>query len=188
MSNVIVDGTTHNGVLSVRLPLATNDGYATYAEANFQEKTVTENGLVTPDAGYSALSQVIVNVQGSGGIQEASGSITLTEDAAYLKVTGLDFTPKAFRIVPSNTVQQNSSCGGAYIRGTYIFFRTNTNGTNVSPIGSGASADDFTAQADSYTPGYGSSVYVLEHGFALGAYSATFPYRNGMSFDWYAIG
>jgi len=45
-------------------------------QPNLQSKTVTENGMVTPDQGYDGLSQVLVNVSGGGG-----GNITYGTDA-----------------------------------------------------------------------------------------------------------
>lgn len=189
MSNVKVNGTTYNNVASVKLPLAAGGGFATYAEANYQEKTATSNGVVTPDAGYSALSRVTVQVPTSGTIKEASGTITLTEDQNYLKVTGLDFTPKAFRIVPvSGTVVANSTCGLVYCRGAYCLFRTKTDGTTINPLNTAAGSSDFTVNEDSYVPAVGGYPYILEHGFAVSAQQTSFPFRSGMQFVWYAVG
>lgn len=65
------------------------DGYSEVvvnvpSSANLQAKTVTQNGVVTPDSGYDGLSQVTVNVSGGGG-----GNSVLCE---------VDFTKASFTL------------------------------------------------------------------------------------------
>lgn len=45
----------------------------TPAEVRLQEKTVTVNGIVTPDRGYDGLSKVTVNVEGGNGVFIVTG-------------------------------------------------------------------------------------------------------------------
>lgn len=54
---------TANGTVDT----TTNNEVVVSVEPNLQQKTATENGEVTPDAGYDGLSKVIVNVSGGGG-------------------------------------------------------------------------------------------------------------------------
>lgn len=52
-------------------------------EAVLQEKTVTENGKVTPDEGYDGLSKVTVNVPIPDGYIQPNGTLTVTENGTH---------------------------------------------------------------------------------------------------------
>ena len=53
------------------------------AEANLQEKTITENGEVTPDEGYDGFSKVNVNVPIPDGYIDPEGNKEITENGTH---------------------------------------------------------------------------------------------------------
>lgn len=70
-----------------------------HGEVKLQEKTVTENGTVTPDPGFDGLSRVNVNVSGgSGGI---------TKLYAWKKDDGEDTDPDFFTLKETISIGDN---------------------------------------------------------------------------------
>lgn len=68
MENVKLGAKIFEGVEAVKLD-TTDGGTVTFeGDANLQEKTVTENGVVTPDEGYDGLSKVVVSVEAGSGL------------------------------------------------------------------------------------------------------------------------
>lgn len=67
------------------------------SDITLQEKTITENGTYTADAGFDALSKVIVDVASSGGGEfiTASGTITPAAETDSLEIEhSLGIIPK----------------------------------------------------------------------------------------------
>ena len=88
-------------------------------QPTLQQKTATENGVVTPDTGYDGLSQVNVDVQGGGGDTSAEdGIIQRTISGTYTNGRVTKIGVSAFLSCSSLTSVNFPSC--TYISG-YAF-------------------------------------------------------------------
>lgn len=102
-----------------------------------QEKTVTENGEVTPDEGYDGLSKVIVNVEPAAQTpQEFTATLSETEDYVYevpdnVRITKITIprikSSDITNLVASN-IKNNVTILG--VKGTYTCFSP----TEVQPL------------------------------------------------------
>lgn len=150
---------------------------------------VTENGTYSAPDGVDGYSPVIVNVEASGGGNHASGTYTPTSDNQFMKVTGIGFTPKSFKIIVQASGRIDGvakSHGTIYVNGNAAWIGSNSAGTSYM---TGPYFDmDTTPESDDIT-GTGDSEKwhgTLQTGFY--SYGASRPWKAGYTYDWEAWG
>ena len=152
-------------------------------QANIQStKTVTSNGTVTPDEGYDALAQVIVNVSGGGAF--AKGSVTLTTGGTD-PVTiehGLGVAPNCIVFLTGTTVGGSTE----YLKGGWLF--------NGFLGGTGTIQDQnkvaFATQYNSWRSGYVNSQVIdnIDEDYFDITPTSSLPIPNGgCTFFWFAL-
>ena len=121
-------------------------GVAKYATANvnvptptvvLQEKTVTENGVVTADAGYDGLSRVTVNVASNGDGEDTATLNALIDGSLTEIESGVEqITTSAFR---DRTALGTVNFPNVTYIGPYAFYGcqtlSNVNIPNTTSIG-----------------------------------------------------
>lgn len=169
------------------------EGYGVGSAPVLNDLDITVNGEYTPPDGVDGFGKVTANVVGSGGAKTATGTIVLDADADYVKVTGLDFTPIAFVVVPT-TIIATSTVGAVFVRGTGALWRTGTGNTSAGPMAHKLELDGYTVYPDDSEfkinsgQNYYDVVRVFDSGFGFHEYNNNFPIRAGTVLEWWAMG
>lgn len=163
------------------------DGYdpviVNVPQANIQEsKTVTQNGTVTPDSGYDAIAQLVVNV--SGGITEVKKMTFVGDDTANMVIEN------EWGEIPKEIVIISEPYTGEMPWRT----QCHMNYTRTQPKAGGEIITD--GYMNCYNTGtfayrgigqwYGAYEFTEEH-FVLPAFSDSFAWRHEITYTLYAI-
>ena len=101
-------GITTNGTHDVK----SYENVSVLVQPALQEKTVTENGDVTPDSGYDGLSKVTVNITAETPNYQDK---TVTENGTYTADTGYDALSSVTVEVPGPTLQEKVVTGNGEV-------------------------------------------------------------------------
>lgn len=125
---------------------------------------------------------------GGGGLKHASGTWTPAENTYFMKVTGLDFTPKIFKIIVTASGRLDGtekSNGTIYVDGDCVWIGSNSGGTTY--MCTTYFDFDTTPKSDDITT-IPSNIYhgILQTGFY--SYGANREWAAGNTYAWEAWG
>lgn len=148
-----------------------------------------KTGGSTPLAFPSGMVDAIAGIaSGGGGLKHASGTWTPAESTYFMKVTGLDFTPKIFKIIVTASGRLDGTAksnGTIYVDGDCVWFGSNAGGTSYAPtpyfdLDTTPKSDDITSLPDSVYHG------ILQTGFY--SYGSNRQWAAGYTYAWEAWG
>ena len=150
-------------------------------------KTGGSDPLAFPSGMVDAIAGIASG--GGGGLKHASGTVVPAEDMLFLKVTGLDFTPKFFfiRVDGDKATDGVAKLAGAvYCNGAKIQVRTNSNGASLSGVDIPFLFSNHEVLPDSTDVAGTNNTGALESG--LYTANSNYRFKAGYTYSWEAWG
>lgn len=166
---------------------ALDAGMTAVADA-IRAKAGTTEPLAWPDGFATAIS----GIETGGGdtlYMYASGTYTPATDRSFMKVTGIGFTPKIFKIFVTEDVRLDGTAksnGTIYIEGDCVWIGSNAAGTGYAAtlyldLSTEPQSDDISSIPSSTFP-HG----ILETGFF--SFGSNREWKSGYTYEWEAWG
>lgn len=149
-------------------------------------KTGSADLLAFPSGMVDAIAGI---ASGGSGLKHASGTWTPASDTYFMKVTGLPFTPKMFKIIVTADGRMDGTAkshGTIYVDGDCCWLGSNASGTTLAVT---CYLDlDTTAESDDITTIPNGSKYhgLLQTGFY--SYGSNKTWVAGYTYEWEAWG
>ena len=142
---------------------------------------------------YTADGTKTAGTASGSSLTREYGSVTITTATQYLTVTGLGGTPKFIKFIihdAATNVGDSTlkSVSGIYVMGACMIRATNNAGSGYgySAYGTEAAweASTQTVYENGTQPSAAGQIYATTSGFCARAYSSSYSWKAGYTFDW----